>query len=384
MNMIEIADSILQKLFSKLEFENYCLSDNPKDCEFIVIPGNGAPRWLVPSSAKYGLKVLSDWSPYGISSQIKWFLIMLLYRFNILDNVPGIEKIILGGYPGRQVDKGDKKKNSKIQVIPVIYVGTPGPQQKAVVTLVEAKSKDAVAVMKVAIGKQAKTSIMREAFILKQLTTLGVLNVPSLIAESKESGITLQSVLLGKLSSRCLNKAHLDFLYSLPELGTQTTFLQLKQELLVLFNDFKIVFTLLQQKLINSAIDAISSENCIYFVFTHGDFAPWNIKQIQNNEFQVIDWEDAKSDGLPLWDLCHFTFIQAHLFNEFQLVNKFITAITCEGSLIERYLTKKNIELVDSKQFVLLYILYSVLNKNTSPEYKVFLIEKVLPKFTKG
>jgi len=46
--------------------------------------------------------------------------------------------------------------------------------------------------------------------------------------------------------------------------------------------------------------------------FSHGDFAPWNIKRMPQGGLYIFDWEYAHSAPL-LNDLTHFLFMHAHL-----------------------------------------------------------------------
>lgn len=370
MGVEDRANTILQKVFSNSNFAKYSLDSSVEYSEYIVIPGNDEPRWLVPSSAEFGLKVLADWSPYGASSKVKWLLLKLFYRFNILTKVPGITKVI--------IVKKCERNNSQIPVIPIVYVGTPGPQQKAVVTLVDVSSKKAIAILKIALGQQAKASIMHEANMLTKLAELGVENVPNLITVNEISGFALQTVLLGKLSPRGFNNAHMKFLLSLPESNEKTSFIEQKNKLLTIYTVVKVSFSSLQQKIISNAIENIKSKSGITQVLNHGDFAPWNIKQIENNDCKVIDWEDAQINGLPFGDICHFFFIQAHLFNDCKLVEQFIVEMTSnKNSIVKSYLNQMNIGIADAKQLVLLYIIFSLFNENVNPEYKAFLIERI-------
>ena len=43
---------------------------------------------------------------------------------------------------------------------------------------------------------------------------------------------------------------------------------------------------------------------------THGDFAPWNLLKSKSG-WVLLDWEEARSDGVPFWDLFHF-LVQGH------------------------------------------------------------------------
>jgi hypothetical protein len=370
--MTKSANIILQKLFMIPDLGEYCLS--AKENEFLVIPGNGSPRWLVPSSSEYGLNVLADWNPYGVNSRIKWLILKFFYRFNLLAGIPGITKVAHEEFSVSPDVKKCQPQESKIIVIPVIYVGTPGPKQKIVVTLVEVQSQQAVTVVKIALGKQAKISIMQEAYMLTQLAKFGVQSVPRLVPGS----VAQQTILRGKLSSRRFGKAHIEFLLSLPKVGGKSTFLEKKQELLVLYSGLKTGFTFLQMKSIASAINAIISKNSIELVFIHGDFAPWNIKQTSNYDCKVFDWEDARVDGLPLWDICHFNLIQAHLFKESKDISTFFDGIASNrNTLIESYLTQMNISPADVIQLALLYFLFTIFDENTNFEYKEFLIKQI-------
>lgn len=41
-------------------------------------------------------------------------------------------------------------------------------------------------------------------------------------------------------------------------------------------------------------------------VLTHNDLGCWNVVATSGGEFTVLDWEDARRPGLPLWDLWYF------------------------------------------------------------------------------
>jgi Phosphotransferase enzyme family len=45
---------------------------------------------------------------------------------------------------------------------------------------------------------------------------------------------------------------------------------------------------------------------------THGDFAPWNLLEA-GRQIGIVDWEAARADGLPYWDLWHFAVQAATL-----------------------------------------------------------------------
>jgi hypothetical protein len=55
----------------------------------------------------------------------------------------------------------------------------------------------------------------------------------------------------------------------------------------------------------------------IYFHFRHGDFAPWNMKQI-NQKIFVFDWEYASPEAPAGWDLFHFWIQTLWLLNKWK------------------------------------------------------------------
>jgi len=124
-----------------------------------------------------------------------------------------------------------------------------------------------------------------------------------------------------------------------------------------------------KNKLIKTAFDQINGKDAIPLVFVQGDFAPWNIKQNKEQELIVIDWEFANSQGLPLWDLCHFFLIQAHLFDLKNPIQDLI-----QEPLIDKYLAGLNICPSDKKDLILLYFLDILfIDKNHDKLYKNFL-----------
>lgn len=378
MTVSNIALDILNKVATSTSTDKLRATPSEYYNEYLVIPGNNGPRWIIPTSSVLATDVLSQWRPYGFTSRIKWQLLCLLYKLNVLTKLPNIHRITLE--PSSINTSHLTAKNSveiEVNVVPVIYVGTPGPQQKAVVTWIDIKTKCSLAIMKIALGLEAKSSIIKETKVLKYLSEFAIHNVPELIEVNQIKGISLQTVLDGKLSSRSLTNRHISWLLSLPTQSKVTSFIAQKNKLQGIFESSEVKLTKTEVFTITYGINSISSKNTIELILNHGDFTPWNIKQVADHELKVMDWEDANVDGFPLWDLCHFHFIQAHLFNEEKQIDLFLHSMTHHNTLVKRYLTAKNIEIADARQLLLLYILFTVLNKNTSNEYRQFLINKI-------
>ena len=64
---------------------------------------------------------------------------------------------------------------------------------------------------------------------------------------------------------------------------------------------------------INYLLDVLlkTRKKSFYFksVLVHGDFAPWNIRCLENDKLLLIDWEFCNRNGLPFYDLYYYQFI---------------------------------------------------------------------------
>jgi hypothetical protein len=47
----------------------------------------------------------------------------------------------------------------------------------------------------------------------------------------------------------------------------------------------------------------------------HRDFAPWNLKRMQDGALGLLDWEWAEADGLPWQDVCRYFYLDDVHFN---------------------------------------------------------------------
>lgn len=379
MSQQDRAESILQQLFSLVPASPTLTGLHrsgtglhrsglviPRPGNFLMIPGHREPRWILPQNARQGRQVIAQWRPYGLGSQCKWLLLRFFYRCGWLNYIPGI-RALLGQQSSnvattRQCDSG----------VPVIYIGTPGAQQKAVVTLVDPDSGHPISVMKVALAEGARQSIRHEAQTLQWLSRQGLTAVPELLHADLTSGLSWQTALPGKLTSRQLTPGHVDWLLTLPR-STPTTIGAQIQQLRQLIEQQGNTLTSSQQSQVNRAMKQLKEEMLIPLILVHGDFAPWNIKHHGANQLAVFDWEDALPKGLPFWDLCHFYLIQAYLFHQPELLEKLL-----HDRLTTRY--REGMGLTVEQQFSLikLSLLFMVLGKNIAAEYRQFLLQQLI------
>jgi len=336
--------------------------NSTENFELIKMYAVGVPiRWVIPAEPKYAQLTLSEWKPYGILSLVKWNAFIILYRLGLVKFFSSVDELTLS-----------LPESSKY--IPVIYVGTPGEQQKAVITLVEVANIAPVTVIKVALEYAACGSLLVEANTLVALQEKKVTNVPQLQSISKDNTYSSQSIVPGKLSTRTLSKIHINLLLSLAGASMTLKFSDYKAAIVNNITKNKANICNEQLVICKKALTYIRNDSEIPAVIVHGDFAPWNLKVQKSDALAAIDWEDSKLVGLPLWDLCHFYFIQEHLFQDLSSVDQLFDNI-----LIDSYFERLNIAVSDKKSLILLYCLNVLLSdtQNISDSYKIFLLQQV-------
>lgn len=98
-------------------------------------------------------------------------------------------------------------------------------------------------------------------------------------------------------------------------------------------------------KIYRELSDDISDINGIKTTFSHGDFAPWNIKK-ENGQYIVFDWEHSDKRFLG-FDLIHYTYMVERLLNKKEVNEAVKIAVEKAKSYDERLKDFKNQELCD-------------------------------------
>lgn len=369
---------VLHLVISNLNVDNFSCSNCCKN-EYFVIEGDAGPRWIVPNNSNLALKVLDEWTPYGISSKIKWSALRFLFKINALNAFSHVEKIRLTdrSFNSPFDNLGLNDERILKEVLPVIYLGTPGSRRKAVVTLIDVNSKEVFAVLKMPLSTFGGESIAREANALTLLKKYAVNGVPTLLNLNIASSCSLQSYQHGKSSSRSITLKHIQWLLALPKLTIETTFTDQKLKFHRLRKVNQADLNISDLIAIDMAIDKLDCKDTFQLMLCHGDFTPWNIKIDDDGGCQVVDWEDFCETGSPLFDITHFYFIQAHLFQEHQLVLDLIAAFLDKKSIINSYLQENSISSGNAINLVLMYMLTSIFDLQTSAQYRKFLINNI-------
>jgi hypothetical protein len=200
-------------------------------------------------------------------------------------------------------------ESARRHIVPVIYVGTPGPARKAICHLVD-RSGDVVAILKLPLANGAIASIVQEIEILRQMNErIPDILLPRILYLDSERGISAQSAVPGKPSGRRFTSAHAQFLLKLKTGGRANC----QQRLSALSARLASIIDPGRRACLERRLERVSLPKGLRAVWQHGDFAPWNIR-LHQGQCAAYDWEDGEPDGLPGWDVIHFHVIQAWLF----------------------------------------------------------------------
>ncbi len=279
---------------------------------FWAIPATGTPRWLLPVGLWKLDSVLASWSPYRLSSRLQWQAVRGARLLGALASLPRVSEVDLGN--SDEVDWAALGWSTNLPPLPVIYVGTPGPCRKAVIHLVDQATGLCRAVVKAPLTSAARQAILDEAEILAKLAGEQRACAPRLLHFDRDRAVVTQEFVPGASGDRRFRTEYWDFLQCLVlreetttlELGANKLHTQLRETTEAEFSP----------DVIGTALSEMRDARPLPACWVHGDFAPWNIKQLANRSPVLVDWEDAQRGGLPLQDAYHFFHMQDYLFGK--------------------------------------------------------------------
>ena len=244
-----------------------------------------------------------------------------------------------------------------------ISAGTPGPHRKPVIEVLS-KEGEIICYVKVGWNEATDNLVENEALVLKKLYNSSSSFITPRVLYSGffyDNYICIQSFSKGKIKNVPYN-LNFQIIEAIKELASYKKFLKLEESsfwekinrrLEKIHNNYYLY--LLSSCL--KQIEEILANEKIPFHFHHGDFAPWNMK-IVNDKLYIFDWEYGKPEGLPGWDLLHFFFQTSWLLKKYSPY-KFYRAFE-EGQdsyeEIARYMNMLNIKKEFIKPIFLLYL----------------------------
>jgi hypothetical protein len=223
---------------------------------------------------------------------------------------------LLGGYP-RLWFAPNSRYHELLYVLKacegelVVRLGTPGPYTKDTAVLIGHDGMP-LSVAKVGCSDAAAALLTNEARWLRRLCTCAVApHVPKLLSVSLEG----TSCYLVQSASKPTRKAPglercMEFLYRLQQCDRPVAYDEslMKAEMRVRFERLRGRLSPTLVGRLETALATVEeglSPSAIAMVPAHGDFARWNMRMTEKG-LLVFDWEYARAQCLPLYDLCHF------------------------------------------------------------------------------
>lgn len=325
----------------------------PKSKRFYVLQKDGEAKWILPWNHKIGLAALSGWEPYSKLSQLKWGLMLALYRMGLLGMLGNVKKIGIEIPDSFPWDLLGWLGNGR--PVPVIYVGNPATaQQKLVMFLTDEGQQGKIApemVIKVPLGTKAKASILNEAEQIESILFLQGSQTPDILFLDSNSGISAQSYSQAAPEGRDLTERHLAWLYALPDLPGVVDFQITCESLASRIERLEISEE--KRVIVHDILGLLVDRAKLKAVVLHGDFAPWNIKKRFDGSLVVLDWEAAKSPSLPLLDLIHHELMDAYTSNQpLTILPAFL-----RNQLVRQYMAHYGITDDLARQLFLFYVL---------------------------
>jgi len=290
--------------------------------KYIILPSKDEPRWLIPESSKTIMSRAFDiYQPYLCTAKLVKKVLAVGLKYSIGKNLWGRDRIWVI-YNGKAENTHNikhllsdhfREKNIFLSVAS----GTISPHRKIAVQVMNHQGK-VLGFMKIGTTELAKIQIRREARILRELRSLNLKSVR--IPEVLKIWDTGYGKLLlisppgenfrpGPMTMKGVHHAFLDELYDKTIryclLEKHPAWFRLNKKVKEINRSGvksakKIICKALSK--IRGALDGQE----IPAVRIHGDFAPWNTRINGTNLF-VYDWEYSESDGIPFYDVIHWS-----------------------------------------------------------------------------
>jgi len=275
---------------------------------YTVMRGHNGPRWLIPHASPLAQTILKEWRPYGLRARLHWLMASLAQQLGALRLMPGATGALLPPDAGAQLLRHIGMDGEAGP--PIVLIGNSVATRKALVFFEDGALEKSVLV-KVPLMPMARASIQCEARTLRNLN--GRLHAPRLLRISEDAGASMQEYLPGRLGSRRCKPQYVELLAELAETGSDISLREHGQHLA---GRLRACASYAENAAhLDAALALLDRDAALPAVLVHGDFAPWNIKELPDGSCALIDWELARERGLPLYDLCHFYYMQFLLFN---------------------------------------------------------------------
>ena len=295
---------------------------------YAIVPGFANPRWIIPlKSGPVSASSLKLYNPGKLYAKVRKRTLFALSRIGLGGLLMQNRLVIIKKLAGHDSDKTSglhdllKEVLGRKDIEITLSTGTPGYYRK-VTAQVMAPDGRILAYAKIADTDQAKKLVEQEAKILSRLEGLHMLwgDTPRVLHFGPwgHETILVQSNVRKGHSRRPkqLDEGLITFLSELlnktaatKTLRDSACFVQFENNI----NKLKGRITKDWEYRIARSLEIIQknfADQKIPLGICHGDFTPFNI-YIRHGSISVFDWEYAKEESIPFWDLFHF-IIQAN------------------------------------------------------------------------
>lgn len=312
-----------------------------------VIRQGSSPRWIIPEKVRFALPVFQSWKPYNLKSRLQWEMVIAACRWGVFAYLPTVEKVKLS-YDFSYWNQWIQELSYTWEIL--THIGNPSHTQKAILFFID-HDCHIKAVAKLPLQAEAGGAILHEANILQKLQMK--YNVPHVLFSDQEHGIAAQTWIEGKHVPRKFREEHLEFLTQLVCDGLTVRLSPYRSEIAAQLNGLDAP---LDRDLLQRALALLDNETEFTAFIEHGDFAPWNMRQVKNGKIALIDWEWAMEKSLPYQDICRFFYIQDYLFRESRNVWEILTS----HPLLQLYARQYNLSGKSLQSLTAYYLLRSL------------------------
>ena len=252
--------------------------------------------------------ILKEWRPYGAAARAFWMGIRAAEQLGMAALLPRAGRALVPADAGTQFLTGIGIGESG--GLPAILVGNSVSTRKLLVFL-QVGDECRPVVAKVPLTPVARVSIETEAAALRRLD--GNHRTPRLLHFSASHGATVQEYLTGRLGSRNCKPRYIRMLLEFVRRDEKLTLRDRAEGLAARLHAAEEYGR--HAAAIDAALEYMDCDAHVDSALVHGDFAPWNIRELPDGACTLIDWELARWDGIALFDLCHFYYMQCLLFS---------------------------------------------------------------------
>jgi len=334
---------------------------------------SGGRGYLVPLiSSKLASKGLDIYNPQSLKAKLSKKLFKLGFASTAL--LPLLPKYSLDREGDSETNRGiDRFLLQRLsaefeneEVVFAVSLGTPGAHRKPVIQIMNRRGK-ILGYAKIATNEKTKQLVENEADTLQMLAQLKTSSFmfPRLIYSGQwnKRAVCIQSSPDGKSKPTPgeMVSAYMEILKELAKVNAQNLTLDASEYWKEVLNRCEQIQNPYYAHVIEQGLFKIKKwvgGKNIYFHFRHGDFAPWNMKQIGRKIF-VFDWEYATPEAPAGWDLFHFWIQTLGLLNKWKpgkIYQAFQQDYRVRFSLVD-YLQTFGLDHQDIYPLLLIYVL---------------------------